>query len=109
MKNTQTCPKCSGRKLFHIPEVNQPPADRGWQDVTWAFTLTAIASPSQAGDGSKFDITGATPCEAVVCAACGYTEWYASRQALTILEDIARKSRGRDVRVIDGPPLPPYR
>jgi len=105
MKTTNTCPKCSGRKLFYIPEVHQPPEDNGWENQPFPFAVTAIDQSST--KHGRYDIVGAGPVESVVCATCGYTEWYASRQALMMLDQIAQRSP--HVRVIQAPASPPYR
>lgn len=40
----------------------------------------------------------AAPYETLVCAACGYAEWYASKSALTKL---ARMAESKAIRVIE--------
>jgi predicted nucleic-acid-binding Zn-ribbon protein len=108
MKNTCTCPKCGGRKLFHIPQVAQDYVDDGQQRIN-LFTVTAAEIPTGEKGlfGDKKEIVAAGVYEALVCAACGYAEWYASRHALTMLAKIA--ARSDDVRVLDGTPPEPFR
>ena len=106
MKSSLACPKCSGRKLFHIPEVHQPPEDNGWENPTRPRALTAVVSRATPQFG-RHDIVEAGPCKAVVCATCGFIEWYASPSALARLKALARE--GTHVRVIQPPAQPPYR
>jgi hypothetical protein len=50
--------------------------------------------------GSAAEIKSAGPYETVVCAGCGYAEWYASSSALRALE--AMVAGASSVRVVDG-------
>ncbi len=106
MKNTATCPKCGGHKLFWVRDVRQPPEDDGWENQPFPFAITSVWRPS--GGHGRYDILSASPCESVICAACGYVEWYASPQALKILEQIVQRGEG-DVKVVQGPATAPYR
>jgi len=109
MKNTRACPKCSGRKLFYIPEVHQPPEDNGWEYPTRPRAVTAVVKTvASSTSHGRYDILEAAPCEAVVCGACGFIEWYASPAALTVLDNIARHE-GTHVRVVQDPQQTPYR
>jgi predicted nucleic-acid-binding Zn-ribbon protein len=99
VKTSGICPKCSGCKLYHITEVQQTYCDAQGSlrrlDVTGAFVPTG----KQGLLGAKTELVTAGPYETLVCAACGYAEWYASRQALARLAHMAEH---RAIRVLDG-------
>ena len=104
MKRTQTCPKCSGQQFFFVPEVHQPPDDDGWEKTPWACAVTTIYTGERRHGGDHYKIVAAKPCEAVVCAACGYIESYASPQALQTLAKMAEQ--GNHVRGVRGAAQP---
>lgn len=110
MKQTKTCPKCDGRKLFDIPAVQQTYCDAQGSlrsfDVTGA---TVFSGKKNMFGGAESEVVVAGPYSAMVCAACGYAEWYASSGALQTLARMAE--RGAGVRLVDGdaPPKAPFR
>jgi hypothetical protein len=73
-----------GRKLFHITSVEQ----------TYCDTQANLKS---------FAVTVAGPYETLVCAACGFAEWYASKSAL---DKLTRMAEARASRFIDGDAAP---
>ena len=99
MKTTGTCPKCSGRKLFHVTSVEQTFCDA--QGSLKSFAVTGAIVPTGKKSvlgGEQTEVLVAGPYETLVCAACGYAEWYASKSALTKLE---RMAASRAVRVLE--------
>src|SRR5262245_48051226 len=98
MKATGTCPKCSGRKLFHISSVSQTYCDAQGSLKTFAVTSAIVPTGEKGLLGEKKEMVVAAPYETLVCAGCGYAEWYASMSALVSLEQMAE---GRAVRVIE--------
>jgi len=105
MSNPHRCAKCDGHKLFLVPEVVIDTVERA---VTFAAHLTMPSGRTGAqaflhGAQDRVDV----PFAALVCAACGYTEWYASRDKLAKLADVAARSDA--VRVIEDPEPSPYR
>jgi predicted nucleic-acid-binding Zn-ribbon protein len=63
MKTSVRCPKCTGRKIAHVTEI---------QDKVGGATQTfALRS-----DQRIFGIDDFGVLEAFVCVGCGYTEWY---------------------------------
>lgn len=64
MRKTLICPKCEGRKLWHIENV-QELTEMGPKPIRVAFNQTLF----RAKPLGFF--------EAFICAGCGYTEWYA--------------------------------
>ena len=99
MKATGICPKCSGRKLFHVTSVEQTFCDA--QGSLKSFAVTGAIVPtgkkSMLG-GEQTEVLVAGPYETMVCAGCGYAEWYASQNALTKLE---RMAESRAIRVFE--------
>jgi len=85
MRTTATCPKCSGKKIVVTelrvarPSVSRIPAAA--YDVAWRL-------PEEAGGFESW-----------ICAACGYTEFYAKD-----LGDVDRLAaeHPKDVRIVDG-------
>jgi hypothetical protein len=88
MKSTQTCPKCSGKKIAVIAKVED--------EDSVAIPLVRL---SRQGYGHY---------ESWVCVACGYAEFYAL--GADVLEPIAKQSP-HQVRIIDADPgyQGPYR
>jgi predicted nucleic-acid-binding Zn-ribbon protein len=107
MKTTARCPKCSGTKLFVCANV-QP----AWDFVNGVhpFHITTIelsTDETGASEGSRFR-SHVGRYETWICAACGFTEWYA-QDAQGLLDRLA-KIPGTGVRVVGGDaPRPPYR
>jgi hypothetical protein len=95
-----TCPKCSGRKLFHITSVEQTYCDA--QGSLKSFAVTGAFLPTGKKGllgGDKTELLVAGPYETLVCAACGFAEWYASKGALAKL---TRMAEGKAIRVVEG-------
>jgi predicted nucleic-acid-binding Zn-ribbon protein len=104
VKSSGTCPKCSGRKLFHIFSVEQTFCDA--QGSLKSFAVTgAIVPTGKRGllGGDKTEMVVAGPYETMVCAGCGFAEWYASKSALAKL---TRMAEAKAIRFIDGPTTP---
>jgi predicted nucleic-acid-binding Zn-ribbon protein len=91
VKKTGTCPKCAGRKLFHIASVEQTYCDAMGSLKTFAVTGAIVPTGKKGllGNEEK-EVLVAAPFETVVCASCGFTEWYASKSALARLERMAQ-------------------
>jgi predicted nucleic-acid-binding Zn-ribbon protein len=69
MKNSLQCPKCSGRRILWVKEVqDKAPGDGGG-------ILSIRASVKDDGVAlGEWENTGIF--EAFVCAGCGFTEWF---------------------------------
>jgi predicted nucleic-acid-binding Zn-ribbon protein len=101
---TGTCPKCGGRKLFHITSVEQTYCDAQGSLKTFAVTGALVPTGKQGLlGGNKTEMVVAGPYETLVCAACGFAEWYASGAALAKL---ARMAEAKAIGVIDGDAAP---
>jgi predicted nucleic-acid-binding Zn-ribbon protein len=95
MKASFQCPKCAGKKAFRVREIRQTYCDA--QGTLRSFDLTGaeIATGEKGllgGDKTKLELVG--PMAAVVCAGCGYTEWYAAPAALAKLARMVGRSDG---------------
>lgn len=99
MKTSGTCPKCSGRKLYYVTSVEQTYCDALGSLKSFAVT-SAFVPTGEKGvlSGAHTEVLVAAPYESLVCAACGYTEWYASKSALTKL---ARMAESKAIRVVE--------
>lgn len=84
MKNSGQCIKCKGQTLWIIDEVQQPDPD----SLTRGFTMVVTSREVECGKdasvkwwdaplAAKTIRVSAGAFQVVVCAACGYTEWYA--------------------------------
>lgn len=81
MKNSHVCPKCQGRRLWHIEGLGAKDESVGHGGVykvrVAAERLTPPTRPAKKSffgtdDGSTFYTTGFI--DTYLCAACGYTE-----------------------------------
>jgi len=87
MKNTLSCPKCNGRKLWCIEQFSaKDPSVQVGGKLALRAAVSRRTPPMQqagfwAGDGS--DVYDAGYVDAFICAACGYTElWSRELQGL---------------------------
>ena len=100
MKQTQSCPKCRGLKLYIVDEaVQRFETDSEVKLVPRTVTAAQveIALAGVFGESRSLQLLEGGRCEAWICAACGYTEWYTKR--LGELEVLAQNSSA--VRIID--------
>jgi hypothetical protein len=101
VKTTGICPKCQGRKLFHVTAVRHTYCDA--QGSLRDFNVTSAEVPTGKKGvfgGTSTEIESAGPYETLVCAGCGYAEWYVPRYALEALERLSKATGA--VRLIDG-------
>jgi predicted nucleic-acid-binding Zn-ribbon protein len=106
MRTQSRCPKCSGTKLY-VCENQQPESDSS--NGISAFRVIAVPisqDDTGAKDGSSYR-THVGSYETWICAACGYTEWYAKDDE-HLLEKLS-KIRNSGVRFVDGSAKAPYR
>jgi len=99
MRKTGTCSKCGGGKLFQISRVEQTYCDAGGSLRSFDVTGAMVSTGKKGIFGDKMDLVVAGPYEAMVCAGCGYAEWYASAAALRTLARMAEGST--QVRLLD--------
>ena len=95
MKTTGQCPKCQGRKTYQIREVKQTNCDA--KGTLRSFDVTAGMAPTGGKTvfgGTELEVVVAGPYETIVCAGCGYAEWYVPRHALDRLERMAEGRAG---------------
>lgn len=106
MKATESCPKCRSLKLLVVSEVATiDHANRTIATVPFRCALH-VANPDAGFFGQPNPVVESTGFQAWVCAACGYTEWYANdvRALLAISEKsgqvhvIERKADGGPYR-----------
>jgi predicted nucleic-acid-binding Zn-ribbon protein len=97
MKNSLVCPKCGGRKLWHVLKVK--PA------MAIEYFPMAVRDGARVGRYETF-----------TCAACGYTEWYALDLPDEQFERRIREQQARDrnsdselVLIEGATPVGPYR
>lgn len=110
MKNTGQCPKCQGRKTYQIREVKQTYCDA--QSTLRSFDVTAGMTPTGGKTvfgGTEMELVVAGPYETIVCAGCGYAEWYVPQHALDKLKRMAEGRAGVRLVVTDAPPAGPFR
>jgi predicted nucleic-acid-binding Zn-ribbon protein len=107
MKLTHRCPKCACPKLYVVPRVRQPHADRGASIQPLRVTCVPLPVDQVPGasGGNTLRVEIGT-FEAWICSACGLTEWYAMN-AVEALEHLAKLDN--DVRVVEDIPATPYR
>jgi predicted nucleic-acid-binding Zn-ribbon protein len=107
MRTNARCPKCSGTKLF-VCENTQPDWDSS--NVVHPFHVTTVERSTDetgAREGSRYR-SHVGRYETWICAACGFTEWYA-KDAQALLDKLASIPR-TGVRVVGGDaPRRPYR
>lgn len=91
MPTTAACPKCSGKKLIvaELRDVQVPS-----EGPVRAYTIPAIGF--NAGLFSEAKTLGSF--ESWICAACGYTEFYA--KDLGDVDELAAQHPA-DVRIVD--------
>jgi predicted nucleic-acid-binding Zn-ribbon protein len=108
MKRTLQCPKCAGRQIWIVEQVQQVDATGEYGDRTTStpFGLTA-ARVGEGGSTLRMSTIGRI--EGWTCHACGYTEFYARDYAQILPHLAAHPSSG--VRFIDGnaPAQGPFR
>lgn len=93
MKSSLACPKCQCRQLWVIDKVQQPFGYSG--DTSMRVTVGEIYGGPSVGMVSE-DVGHF---EAWICAACGFTEWYA-KEANEGLAKLAAQ-RNSPIRLID--------
>jgi predicted nucleic-acid-binding Zn-ribbon protein len=111
MKTTHVCPKCSGTKLFVVPQVRQPDPDSS--NGTLPMHVLAVNAPSDVigvPEGNSYRAVIGT-FEAWICGGCGYTEWYAQDAAryLELLAEYEKHSTVKSVIIVAPPPPSPFR
>jgi predicted nucleic-acid-binding Zn-ribbon protein len=67
MRKTHRCPKCQGRKLWHIEQMSERNGHNQLGPIAVAFHQSWLGLGAQQ-QGSF---------ETYICKACGFTEWYA--------------------------------
>jgi len=97
MRNHSRCTKCNGTKLF-VCESRQPDGDY----AIFPLVLTTVPIAKQEtgaarGTGHRSEIGSY---ETWICAACGYTEWYA-RDPEQLMGRLA-VTPGSGVRLVGG-------
>jgi predicted nucleic-acid-binding Zn-ribbon protein len=101
VKSTGTCPKCQGRRLFHVTNVQHTYCDAMGSLRSFQVTSAEIKTGKKGllgGDAAKIESAG--PYETFVCAGCGYAEWHASTSALRALESMV--AGAGTIRLIGG-------
>ena len=74
MKSSLTCPKCAHRKIWRIDHADVPQQIQMPDDaMPEAFRAKALAAGKH-----MFKQDEVRGFETLVCAQCGYTEWYAT-------------------------------
>jgi predicted nucleic-acid-binding Zn-ribbon protein len=103
MRDSQTCPKCEGRKLYVVDPVKQPDPARVARPLVPATGLVLSE-----GAEAVLPVEAGT-FQAWICAKCGYTEFYA-RDANEVLEILAQL-RNQGVRIVENESVSkgPYR
>ena len=94
MRNTQTCPKCSGKKFAVVAELRQP--DHDSSNMTQPFPAVTVRVPGFISDRRTLG-----QFETWICGRCGYTELYA--YGLGDIEQVARQWPDQ-VRIVDATP-----
>lgn len=77
MKRSGQCIKCNHTRLWIVDEVKQPDVDssnRAWSMAVTSHEVDFRKRPR----GSNENRISAGSFQVIVCAGCGYTEWYAS-------------------------------
>jgi predicted nucleic-acid-binding Zn-ribbon protein len=83
VKNSGQCIKCKGQALWIVDEVQQPDPASG--NLVYKMVVTSQEVKSEKGANATWwnAPLGATTrisagsFQVIVCATCGYTEWYA--------------------------------
>ena len=106
MRTHSRCPKCNGTRIY-VCHVQQPDGESS--NVIYPFYVATSPIPKEeigAEKGSAYR-THAGHYETWICAACGYTEWYA-RDPEHLLEKLAKHFHS-GVKVIDSASQTPFR
>ncbi len=98
MKRTQQCPKCGGRQLWVVEQVQQVDATGGGDRIV--ATPLGLTAAKLGEGGSPFRLSTVGRLESWTCHACGYTEFYASHFA-DVLAQLAGDPRN-GVHAVDG-------
>lgn len=102
MRNTHTCPKCAGQKIFVIGKLKQAePGSKTSHPMPVTSDTVSVAWWS-----SRHVKAGHI--EAWVCAGCGFMEWYA-KDANEVLAYMAQHADTGVVYLDGGAPTGPYR
>ncbi len=93
MKASVTCPKCLNRRILHVDSIADKTqiAKGAVLSVRAKVPFTVIGRWKNEGEF-----------ECVICAACGYTEWYAKNPDAITVDD-------ETVTVLPVPRSEPYR
>lgn len=98
MKLSQACPKCQSRRLWVVEGMNVLDPESSNTVVPFRVVTKGVPSepkiPDRRISGGTFDTW--------ICAACGFTEWYA-KNAAAELSELAQVP-GSGVRFIDTTP-----
>jgi predicted nucleic-acid-binding Zn-ribbon protein len=73
MRNSGECVKCKGQHLWFVDKVHQPDCDG--QTRAHPLLVTCHEVPGDAWNNYHRIPVGSF--QVVICATCGYTEWYA--------------------------------
>lgn len=73
MKNSGRCVKCNSKRLWIVDQVKQP--DLEHESCSWKMAVTSHEFRGAEYRGVQRISPGSF--QIFVCAACGYTEWYA--------------------------------
>ncbi|MGK3990109.1 hypothetical protein WME99_44105 [Sorangium sp. So ce136] len=106
MRATRQCPKCGGSKLY-VCENRQP--DEQSSNTILCFRVATVPVSAKTV-GTKQGTPHRTEVGAFqtwICAACGFTEWYALDPEALLGKLAAMPGSG--VQVLDTPPPKPYR
>jgi hypothetical protein len=106
MKISQRCPKCSGTRLYVCVNHQPDPESSNGVNLFRVFTANIPQAASGAKDGTSYR-THVGDYETWICAACGFTEWYARDPEHLLQKLSTMKSSG--VRVVDSQPQTPFR
>jgi predicted nucleic-acid-binding Zn-ribbon protein len=99
MKTSQTCPKCSSKKLFVIDTFQMKDHEVGSHlQPLYVVATKYNAGPGMFGDNYKRVDAGSF--EVWVCSGCGLTEWYATGVNDALAQLASEPESG--VRFIDG-------
>lgn len=110
MKTCKVCPKCDGEKFFHVARQTRKYCDAsGVLRTEELLSAEVPTGETNLFGNDKTEIVSAEPLEMIVCAGCGFLEWYASPEALATLARIAAKTPAVRVVTNDSPDAPPYR
>lgn len=106
MRTHSRCPKCNGTKLY-VCTNHQPDDDsQNFRHEMAVATVLVSKYTTGAERGNEWRSEVGT-FETWICAACGYTEWYAQdpERAMQILAKLPEAG----VRIVDSSPKTPFR